>query len=268
MIRTTLIRSSLVVVALIAIAFSPTLATEGGSVDRKAVTTILERFAVDYQEDPSIADVGFGIEVEGEWWNVTATPGAGDVPARVVLKEGAPAEPTFYFTLDSETLGKLDRKEMNAETAMVKAFSTDPSPMDIEVMEGFQPSPDFVGVALPTTFHFWTRGLPEVIPFGESYTRFTHGADATVFYYQPGFRSGWGSLKKGQHANEDPKSQTNPFPSLFIVTRGLGTGLIGGKEIEMKAGEAILIPAEISHEFWNDNDAPMEFVLLMFGDGA
>jgi mannose-6-phosphate isomerase-like protein (cupin superfamily) len=265
--QTTLIRRSLLAVALIGVAL-PTLATGDGPVDRKAVRAILERFALDYQEDPSIAAVAFGIEVEAEWWSVTATPGVDKAPARVVLQEGPPAEPTFYFTLDRETLGKLDRGQMNAETAMVKAFSTDPSPMDIEVMEGFQPGPDFVGVALPATFHFWTRGLPEVIPFGESYTRFTHGADATVFYYQPGFRSGWGSLKKGQHANEDPRSQTNPFPSLVIVTQGAGTGRIGGKEIELKAGQAVLIPTEVSHEFWNHNDAPMEFVLVMFGDGA
>ena len=52
------------------------------------------------------------------------------------------------------------------------------------------------------------------------------------------------------------------------MTKGRGTGRVGEKEFEMKAGEAVLIPAKVSHEFWNDNDAPMEFVLLMFGDGA
>lgn len=143
--RTTLIRSRLLVLTLIAIAVPPTMATEGGSLDRDAVTTILERFALDYQVEPSIAE----------------------------------------------------------------AFSTDPAPMDIEAMEGFQPGPEFIDVILPTTFHFWTRGFPEVIPFGERYTRFTHGADAAVFYHQPGFRSAWGSSAGGQSGSTLPSRPAN-----------------------------------------------------------
>lgn len=242
--------------------------TSAAPEDQAAVTAILQSYVDDYRMDPAMADVTFGIEVEGAWWTVTATPGEGDSPGKTKLKTGAPDEPTFYFTLDRKTLGMLDRGELNAETAMVKEFSTDPSPMDLDVMEGFEPGPDFIGVALPATFHFWTRGLPEFIPFGESFTRHTHGADAAVFYYQPGFRSGWGSLKKGQHANANPASQTNPFPSMFIIIKGQASARIGGKEVELKSGRAVLVPAGVSHEFWNNNDAPMEFILLMFGEGA
>lgn len=236
--------------------------------DAADVRAILNRYAVDYEADPSMVGGIFGIEVDGKWWHVVARPGhKGTVPS-VELREGAPSEPSFYFTLDHATLLKLDAGELNAETAMVKAFSTDPSPMDAEVMDGFAPGEGFLDTLLKTSFHFWTRGLPEIIPFGESYTRFTHGADAVVFYYQPGFRSGWGSLKPGQHANEDPRSQTNPFPSLVVVTAGSGMARIGGIEVELTAGQAVLIPSEVAHEFWNPNDEPMELVLLMFGEGA
>lgn len=229
---------------------------------------ILSAYAADYESDPSMLSGTFGIEIEGEWWHVVAIPGEGAGAPSVVLREGEPPEPTFYFTLDHATLLKLDAGELNAETAMVKAFSTDPSPMDADVMDGFAPGEGFLNTLLKTSFHFWTRGLPEIIPFGEAYTRFTHGADAVVFYYQPGFRSGWGSIKPGQHANEDPRSQTNPFPSLFIVVRGKGVARIGGVEVELREGQAVLVPPDVAHEFWNPFEESMEIVLLMFGEGA
>jgi mannose-6-phosphate isomerase-like protein (cupin superfamily) len=140
--------------------------------------------------------------------------------------------------------------------------------MDIEVMEGFEPPQDFTAKVLDTTFHFWTRGFPEIIRYGDGLTRFTHGADITVFYYQPGLRSGWASLKKGMHANEDPKSQVNEFPSLFIILEGKGNARIGGNKVELQKGEAIFVPKNVAHEFWNDNNEPFELVLIMFGEGA
>jgi mannose-6-phosphate isomerase-like protein (cupin superfamily) len=230
---------------------------------------ILERFVEDYRLDPSLREGVFGIRILDEDWYVDAKPAADGHPASVTLHHSAPPRPTWYFTIDGiEVLRKLDRGEMNSETASVKAFSTDYAPMDVDAMEGYQPGPDFMEELFHTLFHFWTRGLPEVIPFGESYTRFTHGADVAVLYYQPGFRSGWVSLKKGQHANKDPRSQVNDFQSLLVITGGAGKARIGGVEIELKEGETLFIPEGVTHEFWNDNDEPMEAVLLMFGENA
>ena len=65
-------------------------------------------------------------------------------------------------------------------------------------MKGFQPNQNTIARVLPLYFHFWNRGNPEIIPFGLDYTRFTHGAQATVLYYQPGFRSGYIAIKKGR----------------------------------------------------------------------
>ena len=140
--------------------------------------------------------------------------------------------------------------------------------MDADVMEGYQAGAQFVQDYLDLSFHFWNRGTPEVVLFGDNHTRFTHGADISVFYYQPGLRTAWGSLKKGMHANADKKSQINPFPSLIIFTRGKGTARIGGKEMEVTEGQTMLVPPGVSHEFWNDNEQPLELVLIMFGEGA
>ena len=245
------------------------LAASPASAGEAETQAILERFVEDYHHDVMAKNGTFGVRVDGEWWHVTTTGvEPGGTPESVTLHRGQPEEPTYFFWSDFATLDRLDKGTMNAGTAMVKAFSTDVTPMDADVMEGFQPDESFLDHMLKATFHFWVRGVPEIIPFGEAYTRPSHGADAAIFYYQPGFRSGWFSIKKGQHANEDPRMQTNPFPSLLVVTEGAGSARVGGREIELEAGQTLFIPPGVTHEFWNDNDAPMHGILLMFGEGA
>ena len=122
---------------------------------------------------------------------------------------------------------------------------------------------------LPFTFHFWTKGQPEVVPFGElDQARVIHGAYATLFYYQTGLRSGYYRLEKGQHINADESDQVNPFPSLFIFIGGALECRIGGESISIDGKQTMLVPAGVSHEFWNPNDSPAEFIIIMFGEGA
>ena len=231
--------------------------------------TILKRFTDDFAKDALLKkEYVFGIRVDQEMYAVHAQPGQKDGPGRVELRKGNPGKPTFYFKLNRATLEKLDRGEWNGLTAQAKAFESDAAPMDADTMEGYTPDKNFLRDYLDLSFHFWARGNPEVVVYGNQNTRFTHGADVTVFYYQPGLRTAWASLKKGMHANEDPKSQTNPFPSLIIFTRGAGMARIGGRELEVTEGQAMVVPSGITHEFWNPNEAPLEIVLIMFGEGA
>jgi len=235
----------------------------------EATEQILGRYVTDYQKDVALKkDVIFGIQVDSIFWHVKAKAKTEKNEASVTLLKGKPKTPTYYFKTDAETLSKIDKGELNALTASAKAFSTDVTPFDVETMTGFQPSENFVNDLFSVYFHFWTRGLPERIPFGLDYTRFTHGAQASIFYYQKGFRSGYFAIKKGQHANEDERSKSNPFPSLFIAIKGEGTIIINGITSTLSAGEAILIPAGITHEFLNDNDTPFEGFIFMFGEGA
>lgn len=229
---------------------------------------ILQRFVADYRSDPMLVETTFGVDINGERFHVVATK-TGDGEAEVSLHEGFPPGETWYFTLDDmDVLHRLDERTLNSGTAMAKAFSTDETPMDIANTEGFQPGEGFLNEILKVTFHFWNRGFPELIPFNDDVTRFTHGTDAVIFYYQPGFRSGWFSIKQGHHVNADPKSRTNPFPSLMVFTEGEGTALIGEKEVTVRKGEALFVPPGVSHQFLNRNEAPLQGVLLMFGEEA
>lgn len=237
--------------------------------DARSNQAILESFANDYLHDAHFTrDWNFGIKVDDEKWSVVAKVKTDQTPAQIKVIKGFPEEPSFYFTSTRWALEDIAAGKMNALTGSVKAFSTDYAPFDLEVMEGYQPNENFVADVLPLLFHFWTKGTPEIIPFGPKYARNTHGAQASIFYYQPGFRSGYGTIYPGQHANENPKSQTNEFPTLIIFTKGKVMGRLNGKDQEILSGNAVFIPAGMTHEFYNPFDEPAEFILLMFGEGA
>lgn len=245
------------------------LQTSLGLSQQKDARTIIEGYAKDYETDVTfVKDVTFAVKVDDTYWHVKAKAKTESSPAKVTVHDGKPELPSFYFYTDIETLNKVDRGEMNALTGAAKAFSTDYAPFDADVMEGFSPNQEFLKTLLNVYFHFWTKGLPERIPFGLEHTRFTHGAQAAIFYYQPGFRSGYVAIKKGQHANEDENSKSNPFPTLLIAIKGKAKMIINDEISILKVGEAILIPAGVKHEFLNENDELFEAILLMFGDGA
>ena len=235
--------------------------------NEQSVKAILNKFAEDYKSDPSRTAQSFGVEVDGEMWRIT-TPDAEQAKGETLVEKGSPEKPSFYYVTNLETLKLIDEGKMNAMTAGVKAFSTDYAPLDIDVMEGFQPGPDFVAEVLAFTFHFWTRGVPEIVPFGPHYTRSTHGAQAAIFYYDKGLRTGYGYIHPGQHANEHPKSKTNPFPSMMIVTKGKILARLDGVDHPIEQGNAFFIPAGMSHEVLNPYEEPGEIILLMFGEGA
>ncbi len=239
----------------------------------RSAKEILRSYVEDFRSDPAAAEpLTFGIRIKGENGGEWQVEVAGRKEAaggfRVELREGLPSVPSVLYTLDLDTLRKIADGEMNALTAMGKARASDPAPMDIELMEGFQPEADFFARFIPFTFHFWTRGFPEVVEYDRQRSREVHGANMVVFYYQEGLRSAWAQIEKGQHVNADPDDQTNPFPTMIIGIRGKAVARIGGKEVSMQGGQMVFIPAGVAHEAWNPYDEPAEIVLVMFGEGA
>ena len=227
------------------------------------IEAVLQTYVDDYASDITRWDETFGIEVAGNWWTVNV---AGD---ETTLTPGTPTEPTYYYTITEEaTLHAIDNQEFSMMTGMVKAFSTDVTPTDLDMLEGYQPGPTFMTQVIPQVFHFWNRGFPEIVPFTEEMTLPSHGGHVVVLYYQEGFRSGWGYLAPGDHANEDPRSRSNPFPSLFIALKGTLTARINGEDQDFEEGHFMLIPAGVDHEFINNTDENAHFMLFMFGEGA
>ena len=252
---------------LIVLACGFLMAPGGGAAGQLNVSSMLETFVADYRADPSARReaVTFGVEVKDQGaWHVTS-----DGDGVVELRPGPPPNPTFIYVTDRDTLERIFRGELAALTAMGRAHWTDPAPMDLRLMEGFEPEPEFMGRFAEFTFHFWTTGHPEIVPFGDrAHTRVVHGANVAVLYYQPGLRTAWYQVEKGQHINAEEEDQANPCPTLVVMTAGSAEARIGGEEMILESGTCTLIPAHVTHELWNSRDDPAEFVIIMFGEGA
>lgn len=239
----------------------------------RPVKEILKSFVEDFRDDSAAGSrIVFGITIrdssEPDWRVIVGGRKAAGGRFEVDLQEGLPTEPAAVYVTDRETLEKIDRGEMNALTAMGRARSTDPAPMDVSSTPGFQPTEDFLAAFIPLTFHFWTRGFPETVSFAPAAGREVHGATMVVLYYQKGLRSAWGQIRKGQRVNADPKDQVNPFPTMMIGLRGRAMSKVGGVEKILEAGKMVFVPAGTAHEAWNPFDEPAEFIILMFGEGA
>ncbi len=231
---------------------------------------ILKGFAEDFTQDPYLTGaLRLGVEVGDQFYTIDVAPGGEGREARTNVSAGKPSEPVFYFTVENRArLEKLHAGKMNALTMMAAAFSSDVTPLDIEVMEGFEPPENFGEWIIPFIFHFWTKGTPEIVSFADQETRVTHGANVGVFYYQSGLRSAWFDIRPGQHVNEDERSRENPFPSMFFLLKGEVTAIIDNERMTFTEGNMMFIPAGVTHQFVNEGDAAAFGLLFMFGEGA
>lgn len=156
---------------------------------------ILRRYVEDYRSDPMLVNARFGIKVGEQWWHVASRKGAQGQPNEVVLSSGQPAQPTWFFVVESaQYLQRLDRGEVTFGTLAGKAQQSDKVPMDADFMPGFTPDArtpgsNFYEDFTRVSFHFWYRGNPEVVPFARQALRNIHGVDSTALYYQPGLRT-------------------------------------------------------------------------------
>jgi mannose-6-phosphate isomerase-like protein (cupin superfamily) len=260
------VSAALLVVGMFATGTVAAEVVEGGKVE--SARAILERYVEAWRGPQEMVlerpvTLGFWIAGDGGGeYHVTLTP-----DGAATLGEGIPEGFDAGYRTDIQTLRRLDRGELNAMTAMGRAKWSDPAPMD-PVLPGGGLTPEAQALLLPLTFHFWNRDWPEVVPFNASTSRFVHGGNATIIYYDLGLRTAWYQLADGMHINADPSDQTNPFPSLFVITKGSCTARLGGVERELEGGQAVLVPAGMTHELWTTEGQTAELIMIAFGDGA
>lgn len=231
---------------------------------------IIKSYVEDFRSDRFAAEpMLFGITVpdEGEWHVDVKGEKAGEKWV-VELLEGPPPTPTFVYRVEGKTLRATDQGRLNPITAQGKAFSDDYAPMEVVQMEGYAPSFEQYAAVNPFSFHFWTRGFPEVIPFGEGMTRKLHGSNIVGFYYEPGLRTVYSRIEPGTTIRDDPREQAMPFPILIVVIGGTAEGNVDGQPVSLSAGNAVFVPPFAPHRWWNDSEEAAEAILIMFGDGA
>ncbi len=54
----------------------------------------------------------------------------------------------------------------------------------------------------------------------------------------------------------------------MIFTAGEGKAKIGDKVVTVRAGDRLFVPPQAINEFWNESEAPLQGVLIIFGEGA
>lgn len=236
------------------------------------IEAIIRSFVDDYTSDRHAAHariVGIDVpEVNGKW-TITIT-GKEVEPKKweVLLAEGLPKAPTYVYRAEAGILKAIHEGKINAMTAQAKAFSSDYAPLDAYEMEGFNPTEADNGKMNAFSFHFWTKGFPEVIPFRPSSSRKAHGGNASIFYYEKGLRSGWMSLEPGDRVRDDAREQAAPFPMMGVVIKGTSKGIVDGVPVTVSEGNTVFIPANVHHKWWNESDETCELILIMFGKGA
>ncbi len=236
--------------------------------EKLSAEAMLEDFVRDYIANDSVPEspLQFGIKISGAGggeWTVKI-----DGPEKVFLERGLPAKPSWFVISDLETLTRVYQGDLNALTGIVRASDEDKTPMDVQFQEGYKATDDDIRIIIPQVyFHFFTRGKPEIVLFGESYSRLVHGANNVLIYGEKGLRLSWYQIKKGLAINRNSE-HTNPFPSFFIFIKGKGKARIGDKFLDVKEGMAVLVPAGTVHQIWTEGDDVLEMVLVMFGKGA
>ena len=260
------IRSLTAALGLLASCTFPVAAQNREPAPIQIIEPILDRFVSDYERDPLAQDITFGIEIEGLRWRVTSELDGEE--RSVTLQRGFGDAPLMYFTATMETLNLLDRGVWNGLTAMGAATSADLTPLDILTTPDYQKPADYDAQIRPLIFHFWTRGLPEVVPFGVERSRVVHGAPASALYYDEDFRSAVYHVPAGLGREQAPTLSV-PFKRMVIVIAGAAEGEIGDEPFTAQAGDMILAPPNIPVTFWNaSSDETLSFVWLMWGKGA
>ncbi len=227
---------------------------------------ILERYVEDYALDPNAVHISFGIEVDQQRWHVVSERQTDD-SFEVHLADGFPDTPLFYYTMSRDVLDLIDQGKMSALTAMGAATSAQKTPLDVGFTQGYERPADYDAVFRTLSFHFWTRGLPEIVPLGATHAKAVHGAPAVVMYYDRDFRSAVYHIppKLGQ---DMAPTLVVPFPRLLVVLEGEMTGMVSDDAFSIPKGHMLFIPPNAPAQVWNDQDAPLQFMFLMFGDGA
>ena len=230
---------------------------------------ILQSFVEDFGRDPFAREMTFGFKVDDDQFHMVVT-GAEPEARQATLHTGFPEQPILYWEMSGATLRRFD-EGLNGETATSRARAEDPVLLKTRATPGFPRytvNPSLNEFIEQFRLHFWTRGIPEVIPMGKTWSVESHGGNVVGLVYRQGLRTIWYQIEPGQHVNEDPSEQVNDFDTLVVPVSGEVNARLGGKLQLLQTGRAYLIPAGMAHEFWNDSPVPYEAILIMYGEGA
>lgn len=241
---------------------SPLLAGE------KTARSMLGAFAEDYALDPTAKniDIGFKIDEESFFLRVVRRE---TQPHSVDFSVGFPDYPIVYWEMSLETLRLLDQG-MTGETATSRARADDPRLMTLRSVEGFpryllRRNSEFTTFLNSFKVHFFAKGMPEIVPISSEFAVSSHGAGVVGLAYAPRVSIFVTLTDPGQEVNTEEGMDINPFDTVYVALSGRIRARVDGNDAILEAGHAMYIPADVSHQFWNDFDEPFSGVMVLYG---
>lgn len=221
---------------------------------------ILGDFTKSYiEKTENLVDFKFGFKVNESYYIVNIKK-----DRSFHISQSSESLEIFSFVTDINTLEKIHSKEMTAMTAMGREYWDDKTPLDFINPEKI---PENINI-FKFIFSYFILDQPEKIKLKKEYARIVHGGYAIPMVYDEGLRTGWYKVEKGMIINENENQQTNPFPTLVIAIKGKGKVKIGDEKYNFEDGDAYYIDKNVSHSFWTDEEEGLEFIIIMYGEGA
>ena len=171
--------------------------------------------------------------------------------------------------MSADTLRRID-DGMTGETATNRARADDPRLMYLETTENYPEflfSGDFWTQLMEFKVHFFSRGIPEVVPLAAEFGVASHGVNIAGIHYAPGLSVFRVTILPDTTANAEDDLDTNPFETIWIATSGQADATIGGNTVLFTANNTLFIPAGVTHVATNPYDEPFESIMILFGDG-
>ena len=230
----------------------------------QTVQTLLEKFSSSYEEkypdhEPFVFDVR--LRENDTLFSVDLRQ-----PGSPIVAEGAHPDAFYTWLTDVETLRKMYSGDLAPGTAAAMEQITDDAPLKAMLPEGESWTMEHYHKVVEFETAFFNPFNPEMVRFGEEYTRPVHGGHAVALFNGKGMRCAWYSVHKGERVNDE--EHANPFPQGIIILSGQMKSVRGGKEQVHCAGEAYLIPAGTTHTSWNEDDEPCHAIWVAWGIGA
>lgn len=234
--------------------------------DDMMIEIILQDFAdsfLDKHLEPAHRILQVDVLPDHGTWTIQFPPVSG---AQII--KGSHPEAALIIKVYLDTLQQLHQGDLSPFTAMGRARSSDPVPLDFIPGKNvtLTPGSDDFYKTLDFFQRFFNRSKPELILLGEQHSRIVHGGHVVVLYYGKGFRSAWYAVHKGECINN--LEDTNPFPQAFVFLSGSGFTQIGDTVLEVKAGDSYYIPPDTIHMVWTESEEHLELLFLAWGEKA
>lgn len=230
--------------------------------------TILSEFAKDFAFDPTAKDIDIGFSISGEEFFLSVKTKE-DGPHDIKFEKGFPDFSFVYWELELSTLKRIDAG-MTGETATARSRADDPRLMVLRATEGFpryllRRNDEFNTYINSFKVHFFIKGIPEIISISREHTVMSHGAGGLGLAYAPRMSAFVDIIEPGEFVNLEEDLDTNPYDTLYVVLQGKIRARIGGNEAVFGEGQAMYIPADVEHIFWNDFDETFMGVMILYG---